>query len=597
METRPADALVDHYDRRLIECGDTAQGAFWPNEADRLTRFDVMLDVIQGDAGRRVVLCDLGCGTGELLAHIRNRGLNAIDYIGADRSRIALAHARAKFPGEKFIALDVNAPGANLDEIACDYLVADGVFTAKFDLSHDEMQKFLTSTIERVWPKVRRGIAFNVMSKVVDWERDDLFHLPMDDAARLLHRLAGRRVRFRADYGLYEYTAYAFKPQGAVTAPAVKAVEGNVPVLRPLLPTRERLAPYLAAIDASRVYSNFAPLSRTLESRLAAHLALPSGGLACGSSGAGALIGAILATAGVATKRRPLALMPALTFVATAHAAERCGYQCSLADIDPQTWMLDPERLLGHPALEQVGVVIPVAPFGRPVPQAPWQAFQDRSGIRVVIDGAASFDRIEAAPRNYLGAIPVMLSFHATKSFGVGEGGCIACTDIALMERIVQALNYGFHGARNAETAAINGKMSEYHAAVGLAELDGWSDKRAAFEKVIGCYRRKLGEAGLAHSFVGAPDIGLSYALFQCADSAAAQRAQAAMQRARIGARLWYGLGLHRQSWFAQAPREALVVADALAPRLIGLPLAPDLTPEQIDRVVAALVEGLAAPA
>ena len=200
---RPADALVDHYDRRLIECGDTAQGAFWPNEADRLTRFDVMLDVIQGDAGRRVVLCDLGCGTGELLAHIRNRGLNAIDYIGADRSRIALAHARAKFPGEKFIALDVNAPGANLDEIACDYLVADGVFTAKFDLSHDEMQKFLTSTIERVWPKVRRGIAFNVMSKVVDWERDDLFHLPMDDAARLLHRLAGRRVRFRADYGLY----------------------------------------------------------------------------------------------------------------------------------------------------------------------------------------------------------------------------------------------------------------------------------------------------------------------------------------------------------------------------------------------------------
>ena len=85
--------------------------------------------------------------------------------------------------------------------------------------------------------------------------------------------------------------------------------------------------------------------------------------------------------------------------------------------------------------------------------------------------------------------------------------------------------------------------------------------------------------------------------MFRCADSAAARRVQAAMQRVRIGARLWYGLGLHRQSWFAQAPREALVVADALAPRLIGLPLAPDLTPEQIDRVVAALVEGLAAPA
>ena len=59
--------------------------------------------------------------------------------------------------------------------------------------------------VELLWPHVRRGLAFNVMSKVVDWEREDLFHLPMDDSACLLHRLAGRRVYARRLWTLRVY--------------------------------------------------------------------------------------------------------------------------------------------------------------------------------------------------------------------------------------------------------------------------------------------------------------------------------------------------------------------------------------------------------
>jgi dTDP-4-amino-4,6-dideoxygalactose transaminase/SAM-dependent methyltransferase len=618
-EASSSGVLADHYTRRLIEFGDNAQGAFWPNEADRRTRFDVMLDVMSGDSSGPLTLCDLGCGTGELLAHMRRRGMDDIAYTGADISTVALTHARAKFPEARFVEIDVNASGADLDSIACDYLVADGVFTAKFDLSHEAMWALLQETIERVWPHVRRGIAFNVMSKAADWERDDLFHVPMDDIARMLHRLAGRRVRFRADYGLYEYTAYAFKPNAAVDAGADRvastaaietkqgasrrtrsarastgaAAQREIPVLRPLLPDAGSLAPYLRRIDATRIYSNHGPLSQELERRLAQHLALPQGGIACASSGAAALTGAILATAGPALADRPLALMPAFTFVATAHAAERCGYRCALADIDPQTWMLNPERLTTHPALSEVGVVIPVAAFGRPVPQAPWRAFAARTGIPVVIDGAASFDRLEAAPEPFLGAIPVVMSFHATKSFASGEGGCVASNDLALMRRIVQALNFGFHDRRVAESAAINGKMSEFHAAVGLAEFDSWADKRAAFANVVDCYRQKMQATSLERSFVGAPDVGLSYALLRCHDSDAAERAQGAMALAGVGSRLWYGLGLHRQAWFATVVAEPLPATDALAPCIIGLPYAPDLEEDHVDIVVDAIDKAL----
>ena len=62
-----------------------------------------------------------------------------------------------------------------------------------------------------MYPLARRGIAFNVMSKHVDWERDDLFHLPFDVLAAFLRAEISRHYQFRADYGLYEYTAYVYR--------------------------------------------------------------------------------------------------------------------------------------------------------------------------------------------------------------------------------------------------------------------------------------------------------------------------------------------------------------------------------------------------
>jgi dTDP-4-amino-4,6-dideoxygalactose transaminase len=580
---RPEDRLLRHYERRLEEMGDTAEGAYWPNDHDRRTRFEVMLDLIEGGAEEPVVLCDLGCGTGELFAHLTHRGLGHIAYIGVDRSARALAYARAKFPHASFIELDVNAPEADLRQIACDYLVANGLFTGKFDLSYDEMWSFLVSTIERVWPHVRRGIAFNVMSKVVDWERCDLFHLPMDEAARLLHRLAGRRVRMRADYGLYEYTVYAYRP------PA----EG-VPVLRPLLPSAERLLPYLRRLDATRIYTNHGPLSAQLERGLARHLSVPEGGVACTASGTAALVGAILAAAGRACRERPLALIPAFTFAATAAAAEACGYEPALVDVSRESWMLEPEALLAHRALARAGLVIPVSPFGRPVPQNPWREFRERTGIPVVIDGAAGFDRVSEAPQPFVGAVPLTLSFHATKAFATGEGGAVVSTEIAMVRRVVQALNFGVRRDRDPEIAGTNGKMSEYHAAVGLAELAGWEKKRSALEAVIARYRLHMEKAGLAEGLLAAPATSLAYAFYRCRDAAQAAGVMAGLARHGVDTRLWYGRGLHHQSYFATLPQDGLAATDAILPSLVGLPLAPDLPDAQIARVVAALSASLA---
>ena len=591
------DFLLRYCDEHLAEHGDTAMGAAWPNEKDRQTRFAVMLDVLQRRTETPVVLCDLACGTGELLAHIRSRGIEGIRYIGVDRSERALSFARAKFPDETFLEMDVNAPDADLERIECDYLVANGLFTVKRELTQGQMWSFLENTVRNVWPHVRRGIAFNVMSKVVDWEREDLFHVPMDDLARLLHGLAGRRVRMRADYGLYEYTAFAFKEDPAIipAAPAEpEAAPGTapVPVLRPRLPVAGLLVPYLRRIDAKRTYSNHGPLATELAARLSARLGLPSGSVACTSSGTASLIGAVLAVAGRATPARPLAVLPAFTFVATASALEQCGYRGFLADIDPETWMLDADRLMSHPELPRVGVVVPVAPFGRPVPQDPWRRFREKTGIPVVIDGAASLDCIVRSPGGFLGDVPVAMSFHATKSYSTGEGGAVVSASSAQTKLVTQALNFGFYESRDCAVPSTNGKMSEYHAAVGLAELDSWAEKQALLRAVADGYRARLGEGDLRERFFATPDISASYAVFHCRDAAENERVQAALRRRAVDFRLWYGTGVQDQSYFSDLPRESLAVTEKLAPRLLGLPVAPDLSEADLDRVVAGVRDG-----
>ncbi|MBM3561738.1 MAG: hypothetical protein FJX48_01010 [Alphaproteobacteria bacterium] len=365
--------------------------------------------------------------------------------------------------------------------------------------------------------------------------------------------------------------------------------EMPTPVLRPLLPLSERLLPYLRVIDSNRIYSNFGPLTRELGRRLSEHFSLPPETVVTAASGTAGLMGAILACAGRARADRPLALVPSFTFVATVAAVEACGYEVRLLDVDSESFLLDPARAVSYEAIDRVGLVVPVGAFGRPVLQSAWSEFRRKTGIEVVIDGAACFETATDAPDLLLGEIPVVMSFHATKSYATGEGGGVITTNVDLAHRTGQALNFGFHGARNSQIASINGKMSEYHAAVGLAELDGWSEKARALAGVSSAYRRHFNALGLRARFIGSPDIASCYALFRCKTLKEAREVAARLDVRAIEHRLWYGRGVHDHSYYRSLRHDGLSATEELAPLLIGLPMAPDLEEKKIREVVDAL--------
>jgi dTDP-4-amino-4,6-dideoxygalactose transaminase/GT2 family glycosyltransferase len=406
-----------------------------------------------------------------------------------------------------------------------------------------------------------------------------LAHPPLQD------NLA-RRLRRRGRLG-----------EGRVGAEAAAAVSADsIPVLRPRLPSAERLLPYLRQIDATRMYTSWGPLALELEERLCRQFSVPQGSVVSAGSGTSALTAAILTAAGRAKGARRVAIVPAFTFVATAAAAESCGYTLRLADVDPQNWQLDPKQLATRADLDEVGVVIPVAPFGRPVPQAPWLEFREQTDIPVVIDGAAMFEACSARPEGILGALPVALSFHATKAFATGEGGCVVSTDTAAVEQIGQALNFGFSGSRDSATPSLNGKLSEYHAAVGLAELEEWGAKEAAAARVLELYRESFAALDLADRLVCAPDVASIYVLFQARSESEAKNVAAQLAANDVSYRLWYGAGLQASTYYASCASDPLPVTEELAPRMLGLPFATDLDERAVGRVAAAAGSGVGRP-
>ena len=204
-------SIAAHYEACLEQHGDSHLGVDWPNAEDVETRHSVMLDVIRRPPERRPVrLLDVGCGAAHLYERILRDGGEDIEYAGLDIAEPFVALSREKFPGVPFHCLDVlTAPEEELPR--CDYAVMNGVFTEKVDLSFDEMREFFQAMVARVFRLAELGIAFNVMSKHVDWERDDLFHLPFDDLAAFLTAEISRNFVIRNDYGLYEYTAYVYR--------------------------------------------------------------------------------------------------------------------------------------------------------------------------------------------------------------------------------------------------------------------------------------------------------------------------------------------------------------------------------------------------
>jgi dTDP-4-amino-4,6-dideoxygalactose transaminase len=360
-----------------------------------------------------------------------------------------------------------------------------------------------------------------------------------------------------------------------------------IPMMRPRLPDWEAVGRYARQIDDNRWYSNYGPLVRLLEARLAVHF---------GSAGR-IVVTVASATAGLAAALMELAagrprhcLLPSWTFCATAHAALLAGLTPVFVDVDPRTGILTPE--IAEAALERHGepaAVIAVSPFGQPVALEPWEQFRRLTGVPVLIDAAAAFDTLRPS------SVPAVVSLHATKPLGCGEGGFVLSTDTDFIALVLRRSNFGFDLNRRARLSAINGKMSEYHAAVALAALDAWPDTRRALMARAERYRAALAAIQRIAMPEGWGQRWISSTLtLRIVGAVDLHRLQQSLHARRIDTRRWWEDGCHDQPAFTAFPRMPLPATRELAAASLGLPFYSDIADDGIAYISAALAAGLA---
>jgi SAM-dependent methyltransferase len=201
--------IVKHYENCLEKFGDTHLGVDWPKLEDVNTRYKIMIEVINPIPEHECTLLDFGCGASHLYEYIVKNKLKNIIYSGLDLSSKFIDLSKTKFPFLNYYCVDILEETARIPTF--DYIIMNGVFTEKSDLTFEEMYSYFKKTIKLAFQKVNIGMAINVMSKHVDWERDDLFHLSMDKLSSFLIQEVSRHFIIRNDYGLYEYTIYIYK--------------------------------------------------------------------------------------------------------------------------------------------------------------------------------------------------------------------------------------------------------------------------------------------------------------------------------------------------------------------------------------------------
>ena len=359
-----------------------------------------------------------------------------------------------------------------------------------------------------------------------------------------------------------------------------------IPVARPFMPTAGLVTPYLERMDAERWYSNFGPLNTALEASLAARF---NGDAAIVTTANGTL-GLALALMAVKRSTGARCILPAWTFVATAHAALQAGLEPWFADVDAGSMALDPGRvrdMIGE-APEQVGAIVVAAPFGAPIDYDTWIQVRADTGVPVVIDAAAAFDAARDA------RLPTMVSLHATKTLGVGEGGFVATTDRTVSEQVRELSTFGFNGSRESRIVATNAKMSEYGAAVGLAALDVWPSTRLRY--LLAAQRLRI---ALAHT----PEVafqagwGVDWVSSVCViglPDGAADRIEARLRRRHVDTRRWWSRGCQASPAFQHLPRANLDETHRLANSALGVPYFADMSVEDVNRVAEALSRAVA---
>ncbi|MCS0495490.1 DegT/DnrJ/EryC1/StrS family aminotransferase [Ancylobacter sp. MQZ15Z-1] len=283
-------------------------------------------------------------------------------------------------------------------------------------------------------------------------------------------------------------------PPSRVAGPQIPAAEVPLrfPFVRPRLPALQEVEAEFSRARQSNFYSNFGPSSLHFERLLEVAYFPGMSAVACANCTVG------LSAALIALRVNRPVLYPAFTFPATAAAIRGAGLAAVVGDVDPLTGVLDAALADELIARYDIGAVIAVRPYGIWTDIGALGEVCRRHGVPLVIDNAAGIGVDRAVVERFAveGAME-LFSLHATKPFGVGEGG-VAVVPPAHQHNLRSALNFGLWALGDLQPGeGLNGKMDELTASMAIAVFHHLAARLAERRAMAARYNALAQAAGL----------------------------------------------------------------------------------------------------
>lgn len=364
------------------------------------------------------------------------------------------------------------------------------------------------------------------------------------------------------------------------------SAEKPILVTKPALPPLDEFVPYLEEIWNNCWLTNNGPMHQELEKQLAEYLGVNY--LSVFSNGTLALISALQAL-GIKGE----VITTPFSFVATTHSLWWNGIKPVFVDIDPVTFNLDPSKIEAA-ITPQTTAIMPVHVYGNPCDTAAIKLIAEKHGLKVIYDAAHAFGVFVNGKSILAEGDLSILSFHATKVYSTIEGGAIICHDEKMKHHIDNLKNFGFRGELVVEEPGINAKLNELQAAYGLLSLkyvDSYIEKRRSIAEM---YRKKLKDIPGLTLLQDFPEVHHAYSYFPVLvdemDFGISRDGLYDFLKSNsiFCRRYFYPLITHFETYrnLPSAEPENLPIATCVASRVLCLPIYPELSVAELDKVV-----------
>jgi dTDP-4-amino-4,6-dideoxygalactose transaminase len=349
-----------------------------------------------------------------------------------------------------------------------------------------------------------------------------------------------------------------------------------IPVTKPFLPPIEEYERYIRDIWKRNWLTNNGPLVNELELKLKEHLEVKH--LLFVTNGTIALQLAIKALG-----LKGQIITTPFSYVATTSSMVWEGCEPVFADIDARTGNLDPNRIEDLIS-STTSAILATHVYGNPCDMEMIAEIAKRKNLKVIYDGAHAFNvKYKNTSVFNFGDISTC-SFHATKLYHSVEGGAVVTQDPELLKRMAYLRNFGHDGPERFAQLGINGKNSEFHAAMGLVNLKYVAEIIGHRKQLCAHYDSFLTHFQAKKPAIS-PHVTYNYAYYPLFfnEEALLKKVVDVLSQNWIYPRRYFYPSLEDLPYVRRA--ENCPVADSIASRALCIPLYETLTKEEIDMI------------